>query len=120
MSYCRWSSDCYLSDVYVYEADEGVRIHIASGKYISDKTRPLKPPHFSSAKNMMAYIKECEIWVKTAHTEPIGLPFDGQSFTFDTYQEAAKKLIELKNIGYMVPQFAIDSLLEEAKEESNG
>lgn len=54
----------------------------------------------------------------TMERKPIGLPCDGQTFHVDSYQEAADKLIELREMGYQMPDHVIETLLEEADESS--
>ena len=46
----------------------------------------------------------------------IGLPYDGESFDYATPGECADKLEELRELGYNVPQYAIDALREEQAE----
>ena len=70
MSYCRWSSDGFKSDVYVY-AD------VAGGF--------------------------------TCHVT------DGKTFNVSTAMTMANELTVLRNMGYHVPQYAIDALYEEGK-----
>lgn len=48
--------------------------------------------------------------------EKINLEHAGESFSDDTPRECADRLLELRKIGYHVPQFAIDALIEEACE----
>ena len=45
---------------------------------------------------------------------PLNLPHDGKTFTDDSPQECADTLLMLRAAGYQIPQFAVDSLLEEA------
>jgi hypothetical protein len=114
MSYCRWSSDCYQSDVYVYESNEGFMIHVASRKYVSDIKRPSYPG--PGIENLSKYLAiDCPKWLKSSHLEPIGLPLDGKSFCLETAAEAAAKLEELRAMGYIVPQYAIDCLRQESE-----
>ena len=48
--------------------------------------------------------------------EPIGLPFDGETFDDSTPGETADRLEWLRGLGYRVPQRAIDVLREEQAE----
>ena len=120
MSYCRWSSDQFGSDVYVYEAvDGGYTCHVAARRHASDEP---KPPAFEgeltpeSVPQYMAAHHALMEWCEGAHMEPIGLPHDGDSINLDTPGEMADKLVELKEEGYHVPQYAIDTLREEQEE----
>ena len=80
MSYCRWSSMNHRCDVYAYESDDGFVVHVAKRRYL---------PDFSDL-------------------EDIGLPYDGETFTYDTENEMLAGLAELAHVGYVVPP----SLLE--------
>ena len=46
----------------------------------------------------------------------IGLPHDGDSFDDADQEACADRLEYLKGLGYVVPQYAIDALREEAEE----
>ena len=48
---------------------------------------------------------------------PIGLPCDGESFNDATPGECADTLARLRDMGYIVPQYAIDALLAEDAED---
>jgi hypothetical protein len=56
-------------------------------------------------------------WMIDATLVPIGLPHDGEMYSFATASEAAEKMEELRSVGYNVPQYAIDALRAEAQEE---
>jgi hypothetical protein len=43
----------------------------------------------------------------------IGLPFDGETFNDETALDCADRLEMLRDLGYKLPQYAIDSLREE-------
>jgi hypothetical protein len=87
MSYCRWSTNNFQCDAYVYESDDGWVLELAAKRYQDDGT-----------------IVE------------IGLPYDGQSFLFSHPIECAIKLLEMKLVGYWIPQYAITDLIEEGWE----
>lgn len=116
MSYCRWSSECWKSDVYVYEdTSGGFTIHVAGRRYVSDTPRPVLSENATIEEEIKYFIEDCSAWVKTATLEPIGLSEDGKSFNVETPKEAADKLIELQELGYCVPEYAIDALIEESE-----
>lgn len=117
MSYCRWSSDNGLCDVYVYESCEGgYVIHVASKRVSDDvpKCDHLLKPNLIH-KYMRAKKKQNK-WRDKNPPQPIGLPHDGESFGFETPHECANKLIELRGIGYNVPKYAIDELMDDCRE----
>lgn len=118
MSYCRWSSDDFQCDVYVYEdCCGGWTTHVAEKRRIPVE----KFPKEVSMSNIKKWIKRNEKVNKIIDKSPlvkIGLPYDGETFNDPTPRDCANRLIELREIGYNVPQYAIDALLEEA-DESN-
>ncbi len=118
MSYCRFSSDDFQCDVYVYESDMGYEVHVAN--YKTNFHEPTPAPIKLTPENILEYVdrvnKVLEMLEK-ADKQPIGLPHDGESYCFDTALQAANCLIQLKVVGYRVPQCAIDSLLEESEEK---
>jgi hypothetical protein len=121
MSYCRWSSDDFQCDVYVYESAHGWETHVAGQRPVLDVAAlppaPSRTPdgQFDVAAWMvrhhavMAQLDGCE-------RRPIGLPHDGESFTDATPGECADRLEALRALGYNVPQGAIDALREEAED----
>lgn len=120
MSYCRWSSDDFHCDIYAYEHCGGYwAIHVAGNRVVGDvpSTKGLLADGGVEAfmiahAAQMAFLDTCE-------REPIGLPHDGESFDCGTPEEAADTLEMLRGLGYIVPQYAIDTLREEAEQPSS-
>ena|SRR6478752_3658803 len=117
MSYCRWSSDDFASDLYIYESAEGFVIHVASSRHVVDRSGLPPVVEFGDpgwaeawAERGMAVME----LVKDAPLEKIDLPQAGESFTFDDAIEAADKVVELKALGYHVPDGVVEALREEA------
>ncbi len=114
MSYCRWSSDDYQSDVYAYEAETGFVVHVASSRY--KFSSPLPSPVSYAEDGFDAWFARQQAvtrMVDAADSVPIGLSLDGESLSYDTPGECADGLDRLRLFGYRVPQYAIDSLREE-------
>ena len=117
MSYCRWSSDDYQCDLYVYESSDGFVIHVASNRPVYDE--PLPPPAPAPNVDFDAwYARQQKVseMVERARREPIGLPHDGETFVLDEPGEAADKLVEIKTAGYRFPDRVIDYLREDQAE----
>lgn len=116
MSYCRFSSDNWKSDVYVYESDNGFVIHVAGARYTTEI--PNVPPMPSGGT-----YEEWKEWfnlhnkqmkaVSSAPTKTIGGDYDSQTFICETAEETLDKLKDIKEHGYNVPDFAFESLKEE-------
>ena len=111
MSYCRWSSDGFQCDVYVYESADGWITHVAA------KRRAARAPELNWSTQ--------ERWTQTHAAQraflddpnnpslPIGLSEDGKTFCDESPAACAAQLLRLREIGYQVPQDAIDALQEE-------
>ena len=118
MSYCRFSSEGFQCDVYVYESNEGWITHVAS------RRRATRAPELDWSTQAL--------WEQTQAAQraflddpanpslPIGLSNDGMTFRDATPGDCAAQLIRLKTMGYHVPQYAIDGLLEEAGTKEGG
>jgi hypothetical protein len=116
VSYCRWSSDDFQCDLYIYESVEGFQIHVANNRHVIDRSG--LPPEVQVGDEGWA-----DAWVarqmavmelvKDAPLEPIDLPQAGESFSFKTGAEAADKVEELIAIGYHVPKGVVESLRDE-------
>lgn len=123
MSYCRWSDQQFECDIYAFAHMQGTyEVWVASQRHTSPAPKPTVPPF--PVKGTEQQIEEWieaenqfDKWMDGATLVPIGLPHDGAMFSFATPAEAAEKMEELRSVGYNVPQYAIDALREEAKEE---
>lgn len=116
MSYCRWSSDNWRSDVYVYECTDGTwTTHVAGRKRVGELPEPpgYEPPF---DEDFLRRHREYQAAVSAAEMVPIGLPHDGKTFKDGSPAECWGTLVMLKTAGYHVPQYALDELYEEAQE----
>ena len=129
MSYCRWSSDGMKCDVYVYESEYGYVCHVAARKIVNLHEAPECPSLYDIPRGddnkitdeaTQAFMVKHKAWHKwleeSAIHDNIGLEFDGETFNTDTATSMANELVMLKEMGYQVPQYAIDSLYEEGLE----
>lgn len=122
MSYCRWSSDQFRSDIYCYESNHGFVIHVAANRLVSDQPRPecqasnvsIDDPRWVEL-SMNDWSAICA-WADAARPEPITLEHAGEQFVEATAGECADRLRQLRELGYHVPQYALDALDEEAGE----
>jgi hypothetical protein len=118
MSYCRWSSDDFGCDVYVYESTgDDWLTHVARNRVLG-VVPPTPPMHDDPAwiqQYMLAHQAQMA-FLETAERAPIGLPHDGESFDDPTPGECADRLEQLRALGYRVPLYAIDALRAEQAE----
>jgi len=120
MSYCRWSSDDFSCDVYVYEnCIGGWTTHVAGNRVLGDipKTPPMEQDNMPA---FVAAYKAQMDFLETAKRAPIGLPHDGESFDDPSPGDCADRLESLRAEGYVVPQYAIDALRGEQSELNEG
>ena len=121
MSYCRFSTDNFKSDVYVYYGDDGYTCHIASRKIANIDECPQISISLSLEDNQQ-YIERYRLrqeWMENyANRISINHELAGTTFTTDTSDEMAEELLYLREQGFHVPQTAIDKLMLLA-EESN-
>ena len=124
MSYCRWSSDDYQCDVYVWEHMDGdVVVNVASCRHDLDSSphQAERPAPVDIKKDGVEeyVLRHAEFmkFLETCTVKPIGLAHDGESRTFEDKNEAADYLQALKLLGYNVPGQVIDTLREEAADE---
>ena len=120
MSYCRWSSDDYQCDVYVYpDSRGGWTTHVAGRRVIfgAPLPEPAPLPHPFTDAQFDAWAdrhRKVQDMLDMAERVDIGLPHDGETFNDPTPGDCAERLQSLRNAGYNVPQYAVDALLEES------
>jgi len=117
MSYCRWSSDDWKSDIYCYFDCGGYyAIHVAGRRHVEE----LPPADHLFGVNLdewfEAHKKQMAI-LENAHYEDIDLPHAGESFREKTAEECLKRLLELRELGYHVPESAIEGIREETNDK---
>ena len=111
MSYCRWSSEQFQCDVYVYESESGFETHIAGNRVIYGEPLP-EPIEICAAGWIERHTKVEEMYEK-AERQDIDHPEAGESYTDSTAKACADRLRVLKAEGFVVPQYVIDDLIEE-------
>lgn len=126
MSYCRWSSDDYQCDVYVYRSDYGYECHVSGRRRDFGKAGITLPPPADCTKDSLSAWLERQSLVSDLLDDPrfddddfegwvnVPEPHAGQSYTVRTAGECADLLEEIRATGCNVPQYAIDALREEA------
>jgi hypothetical protein len=119
VSYCRWSSDDFKCDLYCYASSQGYTTHVANSRHIGDA------PHLDwatltskdSAEFHKQYTEQME-WLSTAQREPIGLPYDGESFDDPDLESFLATVTMLRDAGYHVPPHVFDAIWEEMLDEA--
>ncbi len=109
MSYARW--DSCTSDVYVFESCHGYEINVATHRKVNHN-QPM--PMSADYEDRLDYLIDCAAWQRNGVKVAIGLPFDGRCLIYQEPGDCADALENLRDMGYLVPQSAIDGLRKEA------
>jgi len=113
MSYARFSSDDWKSDIYAFcSGDNEVTIYVAENRV---KGVPKITVEISK-ENIEEYVKQHGAqlaYLKTAKREKITLPHAGETFKL-SFEDAHAQLLKLRELGYHVPQQCLDAIQEEA------
>ncbi len=111
MSLCRWSSQNWMCDLYVYHHYLGfVSVNVAANRIVGDiPQEPLlsDPDWVVKHRAVMAFLKD-------AKRESIGLKYAGETHDFPDPKEAANFLKELRELGYKFPDDVIEDLNNDA------
>lgn len=120
MSYCRWSTNDFSCDLYVYcSGDDLYTIHVAGNRVVgkipkitSDYMDSGDPKDMVRCEEYVAQHKAQLDWLDNAKREKITLKYAGESFYLP--QEATvAKLKELKELGYVFPDYVIKDIEDE-------
>lgn len=123
MSYCRWSSDSFRSDVYVYGSDAGFVTHVAMTRHVlaDDAQAPsLQLLIDGKTDEWVAANKAWHQILEAADAVPIEHPDAGASFIDNTPGECADTLERLAQQGFRVPEGVIADLRAEQADPQVG
>jgi hypothetical protein len=121
MSYCRFSSDDFQCDVYVWDDVSGKwRTEVAARRFIFNilpdpiqLPSPFTDDEFKTwwERNLLVRVMHGD--ETQGHWLDLPVPEGGDSYGHDTPAECADNLERLRALGFNVPQYAIDELREE-------
>ena len=118
MSYCRWSSQNWTSELYCFEGADSFVTHIAMNKIVGDV--PEEPNILNTPfREWEAAHKAAMDFMETAEHHKIGLPHDGETFYDPTLEEFLARLLYLKEVGYKFPDYVIEEVKQEIAEEQD-
>ena len=116
MSYCRFSSDNWKSDVYAYRDCGGnYVVHVAARRI--NGVVPMLPNVLKVGADVLAEaVSQQRIFIDTCTRSEIGLKYDGEHFEAETLPELRDILLMLRAEGYSVPNGALAEIEDEIKE----
>lgn len=117
MSFCRWSSMDFQCDLYCYESDQGFVTHVAKTRVVGDIPKLnwnlITPPITEDMISEFVRVQNEQFeFLETAERKPIGLAFDGLSFT-DDKEGFLVRLDMLRKEGYNFPEITEEDLEDE-------
>jgi len=116
MSYCRFSTDDYTCDLYVYDdAGGGVTVHVAGSRYLyrREDLPPVVPLTDATIPQWTERHRRVSQLVEKAERVRITLPHAGESrYNLDP-EDAVAFLRELQDLGYHFPAAVIAAIEDE-------
>jgi len=108
MSYCRFSSDNFLCELYCYaDTSGGWTTHVAANRVagfiplLDESLLDTNPGAY--AVQLQA---QCD-FVIAADRVPIGLPYDGETFYDQTLEAFRARIVTLREAGYRCPDYVL-------------
>ncbi len=107
MSYCRFSSDNWKSDVYAWPDVSGDYVVAVAGRRL---VGDLPPVDHTTPETYIATYQAQLAAEKAAAKVDIGLPCDGEIFHEGSLKGLYGRLLTLRGMGYHVPQSALEEV----------
>lgn len=112
MSLCRFSSDNFQCDVYVYPSSNGWAVQVARHRLESETPVPELQAtwHELPVAQVVQRLREQHTWVRRAQKLPITHRLAGKTLTFDGPAACADALEHLSADGLRVPPAVVAEL----------
>lgn len=124
MSYCRFSSDAFRSNVYVYENMDGnFIINVAENKMDCEEHEIPAPveslnPNYMSGEEITEQWNRILEFVDECPRKPINGGFDGDMIVCEDLESTKDQLLQLREHGYHVPEYTFEIIDEELEDET--
>lgn len=103
--------------MYCYEdVSGGITTHIAGNRVIGDIPEVPFLLDVDSKTWLKAHRKQMRFLDK-AKREPIGLPYDNETFNDPDYESFLKRLLHLREVGYNFSDYVIEAVKEDMKSQ---
>jgi hypothetical protein len=115
VSYCRFSTDDFRCDLYLYQdVQGGYTLHVAANREVGEIPRVPSVGKCSKEEWIEANRRQID-FLMTCERRPIGLGHDGACFRMQDLAEVLATVRMLAAAGYRVPDYLIRDL--EVEEE---
>lgn len=109
MSYCRWSSDNFKCDLYVYKhVNGGWTTHVINNRLKVSEEEYARYIDKMLAEGNASLAEEC--------FEPLNLPHAGETFSDPTLEALKERLLYLRGLGYRFPDYVLERIDREITE----
>lgn len=117
MSYCRWSTDDFQCDLYIYaDVRGGFTTHVAGYRPVHREPLPEPVDFHADTLGWFARHQKVMKMMDAAEREPIGLPHDGETFNDETLDGLLTRILALREVGYRFPDYVLDDIRAEIVE----
>lgn len=117
MSYCRWSTDDFQCDLYVYaDVGGGFTTHVAGNRPVYREPLPEPVDFDADVSGWFARHQKVMKMLDVAERKPIGLPHDGETFNDETLDDLLERILALREVGYRFPDYVLDDIRAEIVE----
>lgn len=118
MALCRWS-EC---DLYIFESSTGgIQCYVASRRRVNEPVPPSTPVG-GSDEDWARFWEEYGLYnvaLDACELRPIGLPDDGAMRVFSYWSDLLPYVTQLKALGYYVPDWVIEDIVQEVMVEAD-
>lgn len=120
MSYCRWSSDNFRCDLYCFESmDDSYITYVARNRVLGEIPKVPELGSVSSEECARAHNAQMK-FLCTAERKDIGGPYDGEMFEDKTLEAFRARLIRLREMGYIFPDYVLEDVKAEIIQKALG
>ena len=120
MSYVRFSSDSFRSDIYAWAGANEFVVTVATNRLVLPDDAEA-PPLSLLVEDQDEWQRRDEAWRivrDAAESVPIGLSRDGAYLTVDTEKEMYAAIVDLAAEGYSVPAYVLEEAAVSGRRET--
>jgi hypothetical protein len=120
MSYCRFSTNGFRCDLYVYADAEGFTVHVAASRIPEDAPELPDIQTLAAAADWSGYLqaqRALSDYLLGCERTPIGGPHDGATFHLPNLDALHARLRALRDDGYRFPDSVLEAVAAERRAE---
>ena len=109
-----------LCDVYAYESDEGYQIHLSAKRIMGPQTYVPFSEFSRDQVTSEEFFEAYQLYVKALQNSAYvdnNLPYGMESYNLESLEEFLCKMLELREVGYLFPDYVLGTIIGEMNEE---